>query len=60
MGKLKDYKIKIIINGNKKFRQKVMDEIYKVLIDDELFEDVAKKGNGFRLISDIEPSEEIY
>ena len=49
--------ITIIFQGNKKFRQALVDRIYKVLMDDEFMADSAKPGCGYTFNSTIEPSD---
>ena len=53
-------KITIVIHGNKKFRQKIVDLVYQALMDEDLQFKATMAGNGFTLESSLSPSEETY
>lgn len=55
--KIDEITIKII--GTEKFRQKIIDVIYKALMQDDIQFDGTKPGNGFDLDSTIAPSDEV-
>ena len=54
--KKKDEKIVIWFSGSKKFKQFLVDRIYELLQDEDVFEDVARKGCEFRLETSIKPT----
>jgi hypothetical protein len=56
---LKVDEITIKVTGNKKFRQKIIDLIYQVLMTDEMQIEYAKPGCGIKLNSSIEPSDDV-
>lgn len=50
--------ITIKMRGTKKFRQMIIDLVYKALMDENLQFESTKSDNGFKLDSTIVPSEE--
>lgn len=49
--------ITISFVGNPKFKQFLVDKIYELLTDEDLFEKASKPGCGFTFQSSIEPSD---
>ncbi len=51
--------ITIQFMGPKRFRQELVDAIYKILIDDEVQFSFSKPGCGFTFNSSLPPSDEV-
>lgn len=56
---MKRDEINISITGTKKFRQLIVDLVYKALMDEKIeVETVGNQQNGFSMNSSLPPSEE--
>ena len=51
--------ITIKFMGPKKFRQELVDAIYKILVDDEIQFKFTRPGSGFTFNSSLPPSDEV-
>jgi hypothetical protein len=51
--------ITVRFKGTKRFRQAVVDAVYKALMEDGLIEDAGKAGCGLAFDTSMIPSEEI-
>ncbi len=51
--------ILIHFKGPKRFRQELVDAIYKILVDDEVQFNFSKPGCGFTFNSSLPPSDEV-
>jgi len=51
--------ITITFTGPKRFRQELVDAIYKILLDDDLQFKFTRNGSGFKFNSSLPPSDDV-
>jgi hypothetical protein len=51
--------ITIVVRGPKRFRQKLMNKLYEMLMEEDFLMESTKPGCSYSLTSSIEPSDEV-